>query len=743
MSVKRFLGPNKRDVMRQVRAALGPEAMILSSRHTDDGVEILALADDTLSALEAQAESVEQVPQSKQAVASINDQGDFSALAHRLLAEVQEMRSMLHQQPAAKDLPSSAVEADDGQNELIRWAQAAGFSSALTKRLLQANEQNPLAPADVFKTHLQPAIKTPEIPVELFSEGGVLALVGPTGVGKTTTTAKLAAHYVMQFGPQGLLLVTTDSYRIGAQEQLRIYAELLGVEMVALGEDDGLETLTPRLHNKRLVLIDTVGMSQRDQRLTERVAQLRSAQGAETNTRLVLLLNAASQRDTLYEVVERFRTVAKENGHRIDDCIVTKKDESAQLGAAIDSLIQHDLTLHFVSYGQRVPEDMELADPAQLVTTLIESTQRTLAEQAEFQSLYQHKVITPVLPAPGEAAALRVSAGFKKLYRALHDYSPVFSVLELAHDACQRGNTEQGYPRLADAHARAEQCLSDITVAGIVWPKTTPVARCKWRLPPLPLNNAGYLAAIPLCTDFAEQDAKNVAMDALEQSFSASYHLCSGLPEAEQRKTIQRPWVAVINRNHRVCFDEKAVAALKLQGQMRKQSLHSVRYRSEPAKLELQYLPVTLPESDEAFYLWFGVVKSTQREAVFVRRHWLTPGNQDVTLTVQLLLEQLQVDEMASLSRQSVQALAHHFEQSSHDPALVYCGVVMAGLLVSIDQDGSSVGKAMRSQLMEYSGRRGHATSGKLMDAFLQLLDTRAAATSVQAHLSSTQLEEV
>ncbi|WP_194756440.1 flagellar biosynthesis protein FlhF [Aliidiomarina indica] len=735
MSVKRFLGPNKRDVMRQVRTALGPEAMILSSRHIDDGVEILAMADEALSALEAQATPAP----------TTQPEGDFSALANRLLAEVQEMRSLIHQGSQTAPVKSSVPAAsplEQTQNELVRWAQAAGFSSALTKNLLNAAKQEQESVVDFIRSQLQGLIKTPENPVDLFSEGGVLALVGPTGVGKTTTTAKLAAHYVMQFGPEGLLLVTTDSYRIGAQEQLRIYAELLGVEMVALGEDDSLETLTPKLRNKRLVLIDTVGMSQRDQRLTQRIGQLRLAQGANSLTRLVLLLNGASQRDTLYEVVERFRAVAADNGHRIHDCIVTKKDEAAQLGAAIDTLIQHDLTLHFVSYGQRVPEDMELANQETLVDALLDSTQRRLAEQEEFQSLYQTQLTPASAEQPHRMNTSKVSAGFQKIYGALHTQCPSFSVLERAHDACQQQGSERE-ALLAETHKVAKQRLNDIDVAGITWPKSTPVARCKWHLPPLPIANAGQLLGIPIVTDFSHQGMDDVAMHELEHVHMASYHLCSALPSLTQRQGLERPWVAVINRNHRVTFEGKAMAALKLQGRMHKQHLQSLRYRSEPAKLELYQLPVTLPDSNEKFHLWFGLVKSTQRDTVFVRRHWLSPSTQDSSLTIQLLLEQLQVDEIASLARQAVQALAHKLESANHDPALIYCGVVMAGVIVQLDQDVSPAGQALRQQLLAFSGRRGHATSAKLLDALMQLLDARIAATSLQAHIPSVASEAV
>ena len=138
----------------------------------------------------------------------------------------------------------------------------------------------------------------------ILDRGGVFALVGPTGVGKTTTTAKLAARCVMRHGPEKLALITTDAYRIGGHEQLRIYGKILGVMVHSVKDEADLRIALKELRNKHTVLIDTIGMSQRDQMVTEQVAMLTES-GA--NVKRLLCLNATSTNETLNEVVRAYQ----------------------------------------------------------------------------------------------------------------------------------------------------------------------------------------------------------------------------------------------------------------------------------------------------------------------------------------------------------------------------------------------------------------------------------------------------
>ncbi|RUO35802.1 flagellar biosynthesis protein FlhF [Aliidiomarina sanyensis] len=723
MSVMRFIGINKRDVMRQVRAKLGPDAMILSSRQTEEGIEVMAMADEASQA----SQDSTTMPVASDAGASNSEAGDFARLAQRLLQEVEQMRSMLKPEQSGAITTVRA----DMRHDLLRWAQAGGLSGRLTKKALDNVSDLTRSASSILHDYVQSHLRTPEMPVELFAEHGVIALVGPTGVGKTTTTAKLAAHYVMQFGPEGLLLLTTDSYRVGAQEQLKIYAELLGVEMVALGEDDKLEQLAPKLSQKRLVLIDTVGMSQRDQRLTQRIAQLQAKAGAPSATRLVLLLNASSQRETLYEVVERFRAVASESGHEINDCIVTKKDEAASLGAVLDTIIQHDLCVHFVSYGQRVPEDLELADPAELAKYFVQATARIVAENDIFEELWGGSSIATSVAAstsqPAVSSNTRVNPrGLQQLRQRVHQYTPWFQLLEFTQAAVLKSAQTGVGLDLTPIHAQARELLDTQNVAGISWPKSTPVASCKWHLPPMPINNHGYLGYFPIVNDPHQTQGESLDMAAVAKDLHASYHICAALPEPAQRAALNAPWVAVINRNHRVIHAGKAQAALRVNASMTPPQEHRLVYRGEAVRCQLQRADVVLPDTEEPMDLWFGLVEASERKATLVRRHWLSPKGQTRELTEQLLLEQLAIDELASLSRQAVRALQTMVGADAQTPDLVYLGVLIANFVIRVQQDPTENGTQIRHQLFDYSGRRGRHDTTKLLSGVLQMLEASA-----------------
>ncbi len=193
---------------------------------------------------------------------------------------------------------------------------------------------------------------------DFLNEGGVIAVVGPTGVGKTTTVAKLAARFAMRHGPRNLALVTSDTYRIGAQEQLLHYARILGVPLKTANDGDELAKILAAYLDKQLVLIDTAGMSQRDLRLTEQFKTLRSSSAL---VKPYLVLSANAQLSALDETVRAFNRV------ELAGAIVTKLDEAASIGGALTVACRHRLPIACVGTGQRVPEDLQGARAAQLV----------------------------------------------------------------------------------------------------------------------------------------------------------------------------------------------------------------------------------------------------------------------------------------------------------------------------------------------------------------------------------------
>lgn len=191
---------------------------------------------------------------------------------------------------------------------------------------------------------------------DIVDRGGVYALVGPTGVGKTTTTAKLAARCVLRHGPSKVALVTTDGYRIGAHEQLRIYGRILGVSVYLVKDAVELRQTLKELQHKHMVLIDTMGMSQRDKLVPELTDML-----AGCDVQRLLLLSSTSRGDTLDDVVRAYE------GDNLAGCILTKIDEAASLATPLDVIMRHGLKLHYVSNGQRVPEDLHLPNRGYLL----------------------------------------------------------------------------------------------------------------------------------------------------------------------------------------------------------------------------------------------------------------------------------------------------------------------------------------------------------------------------------------
>jgi flagellar biosynthesis protein FlhF len=276
-----------------------------------------------------------------------------------MMSELRAMRGMMESQLA--EISWGGTQAREPQKAaVLREMLAAGFSASLSRYLIDKMPANKDAAEAMrwIKTVLARNLTTMADEDTLLDKGGVFALVGPTGVGKTTTTAKLAARCVMRHGPEKLALITTDAYRIGGHEQLRIYGKILGVMVHSVKDEADLRIALKELKNKHTVLIDTIGMSQRDQMVTEQVAMLA---GAGADVKRLLCLNATSTNETLAEVVRAYQ------GSGLHGCIMTKLDEAASIGNVLDVVIRQKLNLHYISNGQRVPEDLHLADRAMLV----------------------------------------------------------------------------------------------------------------------------------------------------------------------------------------------------------------------------------------------------------------------------------------------------------------------------------------------------------------------------------------
>lgn len=251
----------------------------------------------------------------------------------------------------------------------MRQWLAAGFSPGLGRGWL--DEMQPgLSPTEIcaaLRLRLHRELQGRVVESDLVEESGTFALVGPTGVGKTTTVAKIGARCAMRHGSQQLAFVTTDSYRVGAEDQLRIYAKLLGVPVFAARDGAELDVTLEDIRRRRLVLVDTIGMGQRDQRLAD---QLRLLTGAGHGVRRILVIAANTQLSTLEDVIRRYG----EGG--LYGCILTKIDEAVRLGEVLDVVVRHQLPVHYLSNGQRVPEDLHRPNPLYLADRAFRSVGR-------------------------------------------------------------------------------------------------------------------------------------------------------------------------------------------------------------------------------------------------------------------------------------------------------------------------------------------------------------------------------
>jgi flagellar biosynthesis protein FlhF len=289
-----------------------------------------------------------------------------------MMSELRAMRGMMESQ--LSELSWGTTQQREPQKAVVlREMLAAGFSASLSRYLIDKLPAGKDAAEALrwIKTVLARNITSMSDEDAILDRGGVFALVGPTGVGKTTTTAKLAARCVMRHGPEKLALITTDAYRIGGHEQLRIYGKILGVMVHSVKDEADLRIALKELRNKHTVLIDTIGMSQRDQMVTEQVAMLTDS-GA--NVQRLLCLNATATNETLNEVVRAYQ------GTGLAGCIMTKMDEAASIGNVLDVIIRQKLNLHYISNGQRVPEDLHLADRAMLIDRAFRNKKEAAAQ---------------------------------------------------------------------------------------------------------------------------------------------------------------------------------------------------------------------------------------------------------------------------------------------------------------------------------------------------------------------------
>ena len=293
----------------------------------------------------------------------------------KISAEVASLRKLLEHQVSG--LMWQEMERKEPIRAMvIKWLCSTGFSDDMADQLAS------YIPEDASSAEVQEYIQAllqDKIFIgnnEILLQGGAIALLGPTGVGKTTTIAKLAAQFAMKYGPEQVALITTDTYRIGAHEQLATYGKIMGCSVRVAKDADELSEILYQFREKRLVLIDTAGMGQRDVRLSEQLDTL--MRNSRVNIQSYLVISSTSQRRVIEEALEHFKRIA------LSGCILTKVDESIGLGEVLSVTMQHALPISYLTTGQRVPEDIEVAKTENIIGSTLDMMNK-LCEQEQHQ----------------------------------------------------------------------------------------------------------------------------------------------------------------------------------------------------------------------------------------------------------------------------------------------------------------------------------------------------------------------
>lgn len=439
MKIKRFFGKDMRSALAEVKETLGPDAVIMSNKRVNGGVEIMAAFDQEPDpkakngnatkgkAIRGGEEKKEAIANSLEALLARQEEGakaggnetndgansaqsdaqqskangngqngangsssgrhaeastdfkmkpleDHDATISAMKSDMSAIRQMLEQQVSG--LMWQEIERNEPTRAmLIKKLMRLGFTEQVADQIScfipeglndeQAWEQT----LDLIEGQIGTTKN------DILSQGGVVALVGPTGVGKTTTIAKLAARYAQMHSPDDVALVTTDTFRIAASEQLQTYARIIGCPIKVAKDAEELNAVLLQFRQRKLVLIDTAGMGQRDLRLSEQLATLMD------NTRLkirpYLVLSSTAQAPVQNEIVRQFKKIP------LCGCIFTKLDESLSLGEVLSTAINNGLPISYLTDGQQVPEDIHIADAKTLVRKAAENM-TTNAEAAPF-----------------------------------------------------------------------------------------------------------------------------------------------------------------------------------------------------------------------------------------------------------------------------------------------------------------------------------------------------------------------
>ena len=424
MQVKRFFAADMRQAMKLVRDELGADACILGNRRVAGGVELTAALDVQMPPASQANPQLEQELRATQAkIAAARSELDNRTLEASQNGQLfAAANAAAERKPAAMASRTSTSPADQqaldamraelhGLRELIevqlgsiawgqlqsrqpqqaslwRRLQRLGLSAELSRQMLErvARINDPRQAWRLLLAHLAHAIRIPE--QEVIEEGGLVALVGPAGMGKTTTLAKLAARHVLKHGPQGLALGGMDSFRIGAHEQLKTLGRILNVPVLQVDPGQSLSQVLAPLARKKLVLIDTAGLPANDPALR---LQLEALANRGLKVKNFLVMAATSQGQVLKAAYHGYKRCG------LAGCIISKVDEAACLGEVLELAIGQQLPVAYLTDGPRIPDDLQLPKSHQLVSRAVslqlpeEPSEDVMA--GAFAGLYQQSTL--------------------------------------------------------------------------------------------------------------------------------------------------------------------------------------------------------------------------------------------------------------------------------------------------------------------------------------------------------------
>ncbi|WP_366922978.1 flagellar biosynthesis protein FlhF [Metallumcola ferriviriculae] len=351
MKIKRYIVRNMHEGFSVIRQDLGPDAIIISSKKVRDEGLLGLFRPKKLEVTAAITKQTEQVEQSQE-----KEERVMSQKQDRLETELAEMKQMLVNLAATNS--SVSVRQDKWEEILLSLEIEPHLAAQLAEKLKQANGET----ADDMIEQLLAQI-TPMLDKKKEINNKIIAFVGPTGVGKTTTIAKLAAQYVLHHG-QKVALATIDTYRIGAVEQLKTYSEIIGIPIEVAMTPHELKKIITNHSDKDVILVDTAGRSSKN---TMQVMELRNFLEQIKPAEVCLVLSCTTRAKDLLRIVEDFRQVD------YTSLIFTKVDETETLGSILN-IVQHtDLPVRYIANGQNVPDDIEAVEPQRLARLILEA----------------------------------------------------------------------------------------------------------------------------------------------------------------------------------------------------------------------------------------------------------------------------------------------------------------------------------------------------------------------------------